>query len=76
MSALGQKRTLERLHPMSALPPKADIGTGPARRVATSLTRLIIEPREVGEARPAGAGLLGQPLPRLRLCLPPENLRC
>jgi hypothetical protein len=25
MSALGQKRTLERLHPMSALPPKADI---------------------------------------------------
>jgi len=29
MSALGQKRTLERLHPMSALPPKADIGTAP-----------------------------------------------
>jgi hypothetical protein len=27
MSALGQKQTLERLHPMSALPPKADIGT-------------------------------------------------
>ena len=26
MSALGQKRTLKRLHPMSALPPKADIG--------------------------------------------------
>ena len=25
MSALGQKRTLERLHMMSALPPKADI---------------------------------------------------
>ena len=25
MSALRQKRTLERLHPMSALPPKADI---------------------------------------------------
>jgi hypothetical protein len=25
MSALGQKRTLRRLHPMSALPPKADI---------------------------------------------------
>jgi hypothetical protein len=25
MSALGQKRTLKRLHPMSALPPKADI---------------------------------------------------
>ena len=25
MSALGQKRTLERLHPMSALPPKADM---------------------------------------------------
>jgi hypothetical protein len=24
-SALGQKRTLKRLHPMSALPPKADI---------------------------------------------------
>jgi hypothetical protein len=24
-SALGQKQTLERLHPMSALPPKADI---------------------------------------------------
>ena len=28
MSALGQKRTLERLYTMSALPPKADIGTG------------------------------------------------
>jgi hypothetical protein len=25
MSALGQKRTLKRLHPMSALPPIADI---------------------------------------------------
>jgi len=25
MSALGHKRTLKRLHPMSALPPKADI---------------------------------------------------
>jgi hypothetical protein len=25
VSALGQKRTLKRLHPMSALPPKADI---------------------------------------------------
>ena len=25
MSALGQKRTLERFHPMSALPPKADM---------------------------------------------------
>jgi len=29
MSALGQKRTLKRLHLMSALPPKADIGTQP-----------------------------------------------
>ena len=27
MSALGQKQTLERLRLMSALPPKADIGT-------------------------------------------------
>ena len=27
MSALGQKQTLKGLHPMSALPPKADIGT-------------------------------------------------
>jgi hypothetical protein len=27
MSALGQKQTLERLRAMSALPPKADIGT-------------------------------------------------
>jgi hypothetical protein len=25
MSALSQKRTLKQLHPMSALPPKADI---------------------------------------------------
>jgi len=25
MSALGQKRTLKRRHPMSALPPKVDI---------------------------------------------------
>ena len=27
MSQLGQKQTLKHLHPMSALPPKADIGT-------------------------------------------------
>jgi hypothetical protein len=27
MSAVGQKRTLKRLHPMSALPPKADMGS-------------------------------------------------
>ena len=27
MSALGHKRTLVRVHMMSALPPKADIGT-------------------------------------------------
>jgi hypothetical protein len=27
MSALGQKRTLKRLHSMSALPPKADMET-------------------------------------------------
>jgi len=27
MSALGQKQTLRQLQPMSALPPKADIGT-------------------------------------------------
>jgi len=27
MSALGQKQTLKRFHPMSALPPIADIGT-------------------------------------------------
>ena len=25
MSALGQKQTLNRVHPMSAIPPKADI---------------------------------------------------
>src|SRR5262249_39744474 len=30
MSALGQKRTLKRFHPMSALPPKADIRTWPS----------------------------------------------
>src|SRR5215471_1429442 len=29
MSALGQKQTFKRRHLMSALPPKADIGTGP-----------------------------------------------
>src|SRR6516165_11855458 len=29
MSALGQKRTSEHVQSMSALPPKADIGTGP-----------------------------------------------
>src|SRR6516225_3633290 len=29
MSALGQKQTLRHLQPMSALPPKADIGTQP-----------------------------------------------
>jgi hypothetical protein len=28
MSALGQKQKFARLPPMSALPPKADIGTG------------------------------------------------
>jgi hypothetical protein len=26
MSQMGQKQTLKQLHPMSALPPKADIG--------------------------------------------------
>ena len=30
MSALGQKRTLKRLQPTSALPPKADIRTWPS----------------------------------------------
>ena len=29
MSALGQKQTSEKVRPMSALPPKADIGTQP-----------------------------------------------
>jgi hypothetical protein len=29
MSALGQKQTLRHLQPMSALPPKADIGIQP-----------------------------------------------
>jgi hypothetical protein len=29
MSALGQKQTLQRILLMSALPPKADIGTQP-----------------------------------------------
>ena len=29
MSALGQKQTFQRTLPMSALPPKADIGTQP-----------------------------------------------
>ena len=29
MSALGQKQTLQSVRPMSALPPKADIGTQP-----------------------------------------------
>src|SRR5215470_8521438 len=29
MSALGQKRTSKHVQSMSALPPKADIGTGP-----------------------------------------------
>src|SRR5262245_46030257 len=29
MSALGQKQTLQHVRPMSALPPKADIGTQP-----------------------------------------------
>ena len=30
MSAMGQKRTSDQLHFMSALPPKADIGTWPS----------------------------------------------
>jgi hypothetical protein len=29
MSALGQKQTLQSMKPMSALPPRADIGTQP-----------------------------------------------
>jgi hypothetical protein len=29
MSAVGQKRTLRHMEPMSAIPPKADIGTQP-----------------------------------------------
>ena len=39
LSALGQKRTLQRLRPMSAIPPKADIRTGPRPRQCPRQTR-------------------------------------
>jgi hypothetical protein len=42
MSAMGQKRTLEDFQAMSALPPKADIGTGP---------RMTQQLRQLGDIR-------------------------
>ena len=55
MSALGQKRTFKRLHPMSALPPKADIGTQPrdVRFVPTADIRDDVNEKE----RPPCGGL-------------------
>jgi len=44
MSALGQKQTLQHVRAMSALPPKADIGTG---RVSPSAHQL----RQLGDVR-------------------------
>jgi hypothetical protein len=48
MSALGQKQTLKRLHPMSALPLKADIGTGMSITLdAATLAAWRYSPRSV-----------------------------
>ena len=42
MSALGQKRTFREVEAMSALPPKADIGTGPLGRGSRTTSRLPV----------------------------------
>jgi len=42
MSALGQKQTLEHVRAMSALPPKADIATGPPNVRFTPQKRTLI----------------------------------
>jgi hypothetical protein len=58
MSALGQKRTLECVRAMSALPPKADIGTG--TRVPPATHQL----RQLGDVRrdPARFTVNAEPL--------------
>jgi hypothetical protein len=42
MSALGQKQTSAHVHVMSALPPKADIGTGPYQLRRTNFGSFVI----------------------------------
>src|SRR6516165_11766776 len=55
MSAMGQKRTFTHLRPMSALPPKADIGTQPrnVRFVPKADIRLPCDDAPVPASRPS-----------------------
>ena len=60
MSALGQKQTLQHVRPMSALPPKADIGTqsGNVRFVPKAdIERSIRLPRRCAKVRIAGRAI-------------------
>src|SRR5215831_6372172 len=61
MSALGQKRTSEVVQSMSALPPKADIGTGPSFDAATPAAWRY-SPRSAAQNYwgRCSAGLMGQ----------------
>jgi len=52
MSALGQKQTSAHVRGMSALPPKADIGTG------TRVSPSTHQPRQLGDVRRDPAGLV------------------
>ena len=51
MSALGQKRTLERVQSMSALPPKADIAARPFAMATNSTTFAASRPHTSAETK-------------------------
>jgi hypothetical protein len=57
MCAKGQKQTLKRLHPMSALPPKADIVRhgGNVRFVPKADIRSCFEPRHKCKCAPGSS---------------------
>jgi hypothetical protein len=72
MSALGQKRTWRGEFAMSALPPKADIGTPPryARRNSSGSLAMFTATRHAGDGRPSlrllTRTLLNRPEVRIR----------
>src|SRR5262249_6761801 len=71
MSALGQKQTLEDLRLMSALPPKADIGT--RSRNVRYVPKADIQ--ELGAPVRGGSGNLLPRRQRKRLILPSQERR-
>jgi hypothetical protein len=83
-SALGQKRTLHRVRPMSALPPKADIGTQPrhVRYVPIVLQKSLnaerqffrLKPKQARTANKGDSGLITEVTGEFsaRSCDPPH----